>query len=280
MPAGGGANFIDETVLLEMQGADVDGDGQVPGGIHFFPGLDLGAGCFQHPAPDGHDESNLLGKRNELQRRNQPALGMHPSDQGFDTDRAGLVIHLKLVEQPELPVRHCLAQRRLQRDSCIQCLLHQRVEESLRVAPRLLGLIHGHVGLGGQIFAPALVAMEQRDTDAGGSMMLVAFEQVGFIERSKNLVAHHLGMDDGAVRSVVEVIEQHDELVPTQTSHGIFFAHSGFQPCSDFAQQEVAIVVAFGVVEMLEIIEIQIQHCAVLAATLARREGMLQPVGQ
>lgn len=77
-----------------------------------------------------------------------------------------------------------------------------------------------------------------------------------------------------------EVFQQHHELVAAQPRHGVGFAHGVLQPLRDQRQQLVAGVVAAGVVELLEVVEVDEQQRAAQALALAGLQRMLQPVQQ
>ena len=63
----------------------------------------VAATLAQHPAPDRDDQAGLLGERDELPRRDQPALGVAPAQQRLDAeDAAVLEPHERLVVQLEL----------------------------------------------------------------------------------------------------------------------------------------------------------------------------------
>ena len=116
---------------------------------------------------DRQDQPGLLGERNELARRHEPALGMPPAQQRLGADPSAVAIDLRLVVQHELALANGEAQRRLRFGAGGERRLHVRVEEAQRVAPRRLRLVHGDVGLLEQFLAGVAAAAEHGDADAG-----------------------------------------------------------------------------------------------------------------
>jgi hypothetical protein len=65
----------------------------------------LPAGLAQHPAADRHDQAGLLGERDELERRHEPALGVVPAHERLDAgDPAVVELDDRLVVELELAV--------------------------------------------------------------------------------------------------------------------------------------------------------------------------------
>ena len=68
------------------------------------PAQRVTAYLLEHPRPDLHDDPGLLRERYEVERRDQPALRMHPAQERFDTDGAvrdqrdlGLILDIELA---------------------------------------------------------------------------------------------------------------------------------------------------------------------------------------
>src|SRR5665647_858826 len=70
--------LLDKIRLAELTRTDIDGKLQVSGVYIAFPSFELGTGGFQYPLADRQDQYGFLGQRDELQRRDQAALGMLP----------------------------------------------------------------------------------------------------------------------------------------------------------------------------------------------------------
>ena len=114
----------------------------------------------------------------------------------------------------------------------------------------------------------------------GRAVMLVAGELVGLVERGENLFAHGFGLRGGFLGVLAQVFQHHHEFVAAQARHGVALAHAGGQALGDLLQQQVADVVAEGVVERLEVVQVDEQQCAISSAAGAGRQRLLQPVEQ
>ena len=70
-----------------------------------MPRAHLPAGLAQHEPADRDDQPGLLGQRDEVQRRDQPAVGVLPADQRLDAGQpAGRQFDDRLVVDDELAV--------------------------------------------------------------------------------------------------------------------------------------------------------------------------------
>jgi hypothetical protein len=76
----------------------------------------------------------------------------------------------------------------------------------------------------------------------------------------------------------IESRQDHDELVAAQPRHGVRLAHCGREPLRNRLQQLVAGIVTEGVVDPLEVIEIEEQARDVRAVSLRLGEDLLQPL--
>ena len=77
---------VQEVALGHLAGGDVDR--HVEGtqvGVGPLPLHDLTARLLQHPFAHRHDEAGLLHRGQELAGTDEPTLGVHPTDEGFDT---------------------------------------------------------------------------------------------------------------------------------------------------------------------------------------------------
>ncbi len=72
--------------------------------------------------------------------------------------------------------------------------------------------------------------------------------------------------------------QQNDEFVATQAGYGVNVAYLLFQALGDALEQQVADRVAKAVVDVLEAVEVQEQHCALAVGHLRAGEYALQPV--
>ena len=219
--------------------------------------LGLAAPLAQDPAADLHDQPALLGERDELERRDQPADRMAPAQQRLDAgDRAVLEAHQRLVVQLEL----LALERPLQVGAQLQArhdpVVHGGLEQPVAALAVALGDVHRGVGVADQLVgvgrAPGL---GDRDAQAGADDEVVVLE----LERAADALEDPLGgLDRG--RQVLDVLEQDRELVAAEPRGGVGRADAGRDPLRHLEQHAVADGVTEAVVDGLEVVEIDEQH--------------------
>lgn len=76
--------------------------------------INPGGDCTKLPSQQANrrDEARFVSHRGKYHRRNRPALGMLPSEQGFGTHPRTFRIDLPSIAKLELPAGYCLAQFR------------------------------------------------------------------------------------------------------------------------------------------------------------------------
>ena len=88
-------------------------------------------------------------------------------------------------------------------------------------------------------------------------------------------------MSSSRMLSVVRQLRRQDhELIAAQARHGILLAQRGLDPARNLARQRVADRVAERVVDGLEVIQVKEQHGALVTATFAAGQGLVQLVEQ
>ena len=102
----------------------------------------------------------------------------------------------------------------------------------------------------------------------------------GLAHGGENFFAHHGGLGGGGFVVAVQAHAHHHELVAAYARDGVFATHAALQPARHFLQQQVAVVVAQGVVDELEVVEVDEQQRAVLALACAGGAGLLHAVEQ
>ena len=204
---------------------------------------------------------------------------MLPTDQGLGADQAGAV-DLRLVIEHELVVFYRLAQVVLHGCAGVHGGLQSRGKKANGVAARRLGLIHGNIRLL-QSFVGGFAAIpDDGDADASAAATLTAVEQVRLVDGRQNLLADGFGLGRGFLWSPAQIFEQHQKLISAQASGGVGFAGAGDNALGDFVEQKVACLMAEGVVQGLEMIQIDEQQRLRAAASGAGSQGLAQPVQQ
>ena len=266
--------------MAELARAHVHRQAQVRRRGTLRPARQLRAGLLQHEAAQRQDQAALLGQRNELCRTHHAARGVTPAQQHLCAHQARALIHHGLVVHAELAALQPLAHIGLQVQARVHRGLHRRVKEAQRVAPAGLGFVHRQVSALEQFVHFHALAPEQRDADARRAVVVVPAQHDGLVDVGQQLFRHalHLQRCLGAVAR--QVFQHHHELVATEARHRIALAHRGHQTPRHLDEQFVAHVMAQGVVEHLEVVQVDEQQRALLARALAQHHGALQPVKQ
>ena len=133
----------------------------------------------QHPVADGDDEAALLRQGQEADRGDGTMHRVLPAQRRLGADHltaAGRVFGL--IVQGQLPAPGRVAQLPLQGTAGGRWRSWRCRRSSSRCAP-LLGVVHGGVGVEGQLVQAGAVLGIDGDADAGGDVQAVMFPLVG-----------------------------------------------------------------------------------------------------
>ena len=169
-------------------------------------------------------------------------------------DPPGFQVHQRLEVQLELLVDERLAQVDFQRTARLDDLGHLLAEEAERAAPVRLRPVEGEVGVLEQIVGSHRSRCDG-DADAGADLDQMMLD----------LVALAQPFDDpprefGGIFQRRDVALEHDEFVAAETGDIVLGAEDRPQTIGHRAEQAVAGRVAEGVVDLLELIEIDEQQ--------------------
>ena len=78
----------------------------------------------------------------------------------------------------------------------------------------------------------------------------------------------------------MQILEHDDELIAAKPRHQIALAYGSAQPAPDFHQQQVTDIVSFGIVEDLEVVEVDEQQRAMATIARAGDQRQLKPFEQ
>ena len=146
-----------------------------------------------------------------------------------------------------------------------------RVLRRQPVATATLGRVHRVVGMTQQGLLLLAMFRVQGDADAGADLHGVSFQLVGLQQHGADLLG------DGKRVSVVRnAVQHHHELIATQPRHHVRLADAATYALADFAQQQVAQVVAVAVVDALEAVQVEVQHGQPKVFALRGRQRLFQ----
>ena len=178
-----------------------------------------------------------------------------------------------------MPVR--LAQLRGQRQALRQQDLHLLLEEAQRAAPGRLRLVHGEVGpLQELVRVEGPGGGEHRDADARRRLERRAVEGEGLADLGQHAFGDGLRFRPRRLGLRAQVLEHDHELVAAQSRDEIAGGDAGANPPRRLAQKQVADVMALGVVQDLEVVEVDEEQRAAGAGIGVRHERLPQPLVQ
>ena len=245
------------------------------------PGGQLGTGRLQHPLAQGQNQATLLRQRNELNRRHHAPLRVLPAHQHLHTRDAPCPHHLRLVVQQQLLLGQCGAQVGLQRGAGRHFGLHLFLKKAQCVAPGGFGLEHGQLCLLEGLFTLChRRAAKQRDADPGRGVMVNLLQLKVGLERANDVVAHALCLCGGLQLVFGQVLQHHHKLIAAQPCHRVAIAGAAAQALRHLHQQSVTLLVAQGVVDRLEIVQIHKQQRVFARMPRAGVQRLIQPVQQ
>jgi hypothetical protein len=181
-----------------------------------------------------------------------------------------------LVVQQELPaLDDGLLEAGLEREAVGMGGLDVRRVAGEAVAALVLGAVHGDVGVLEQGLQILPVGRIDGDPDARREGQLPPVDLHRLLDE-----AQQLGSDVADEGRILEVIDQHHELVPAQPRDQIGGAHAARQSLANPLQHLVAGVVAEGVVDVLEPVEVDEDDRQMAVVPLGPHHGPPEVVGE
>ncbi len=240
----------------------------------------------QHPLAEGENHAGALGQRNEFLGADGAEVRIGPAGQGFHADDATVGgAGQRLVVQQQFALGHRPAQVGLQGQPAHGLLAHGRREEPEHVLAVGLGMVHGGVGVHQQGLGVGAVHRAQGDADAGGDHHIVPAQVHGPAQHLVHAPGHH-----GSILGIVDFAQQDGELVAAQPRQlraggielrpgdGVRAAHAAGQAPGGLHQHQVAGAVAEGVVDALEVVQVQEQHRQHAAVAARQVQGLVDPL--
>ena len=219
---------------------------------------------------------DVLGGGDEFGRLDFAARRMRPAAERLDADHdLAALVDDRLVEQPQAVVLDRLAQVGFQELAAGQVGVHRRVVDAGAVAALVLGAVERHVGIAHDVGGAGAIAVDHRDADRGADHDVLAADGVGRAERGDDALRdhhHHL--------AVVADRGDHREFVAAEAGHQVAAAQRVRQPQGHVADQLVADRVSERVVDVLEVVEVDIEHRGRRRAGLHLVDHRFQPLAE
>ncbi len=181
----------------------------------------------------------------------------------------GLVVHVQLLEPQRLP------QRRLHGDAVLELAVHDVAEHLHVVAAAVFRLVHGGIRMLQQLDHVRTIPGKHADADAARGLQRVLIDDDGAVQG-----LHYPARAQGHFVVRLDVAEYDDELVPAHADDDVGVAHAGAQTGSHLLKELVAGLMAPGVVDVFEPIEIQEHHPQHRTGGLSLGYGVRQERGE
>ena len=266
-------HLADEAAPEQVAGRHVDRDGAARS--HLVEGRVVRQRPGEHHAGQLTHQARALGEGHELAGGEQPQLGVLPAHERLEPDHlAGPDVHLRLVVQDELFVVDAVAQVLVERVPVGEDLGRGVVPLPAPRAEALRG-VHGQVGGPEELVDGGPVVAVHRDAHGAPHRQLDVVED----DRGRQL-------QQQPVRQVLHVVGARDladedgELVAAQAYGEVAFPDATAQPEPELRQHLVAGVVAQGVVDALEVVDVEHQQGRGPAVAHRRRQGHLAALDQ
>jgi hypothetical protein len=243
-----------------------------------LPVADPATGLRQHPPAQRKDQPGLLGQRNELDGAQQAPRRVLPPDQGLDADhalRGQLEDRLEVEDQLlalDGPAELAPRPHRRQLGAVRRLVEH--------FVPRLagaLGRAHRDLGHPQELPGRHRAGTLHRDPDARARGQLDVLSMHGVAQCGQDAVRDGLGVGPGH-----EVRDQDGEVVGPQPRREARGRQAPHHPVGRRGQHGVADGVAVGVVDLLQVVEVDEQDGepgALAARALQRAQDLAVEVG-
>ncbi|MNP10621.1 hypothetical protein D3C76_1027770 [compost metagenome] len=148
------------------------------------------------------------------------------------------------------------------------------------IASRILGAIKGDVGALEQVGWRRAVVGNQGNTDTRRHLQALAVEEHRLGQQLTNGIGQLADLIADLVARAFEATEQHHEFITAQARDGVFHAHAGFQARGDDFQHRVAHRMAEGIVDVLEVVEVEEHQRAAQVMALEQGDLLAQAIHQ
>ena len=256
-PGGPGAleDVLGQPGREQLGAGEVDADDHVRRVQPHAQPRQVGARARQQLAAERHDHAAPLGERDEDVGGDAAALAVRPARERLHAAQPAVAhVHHRLVVQLDLVAVDRAPQVGGEREALDGAGQHRRLERAVARLAASLRRAHREVGRAHELVGVGQVAARDGDADARAQLEPAPAE----VERAREREQDPLGDARRAVR-LGEVLDQHGELVAAEPRDGVGGAQHAPQAPAHLEQHLVAAAVAEGVVERLEVVEVDEQ---------------------
>ena len=157
--------------------------------------------------------------------------------------------------------------------AALDIIVHLGDEETVIAAAFALAVVERHVGVAQGLFRVIGVLGEDRDADRRGAVDVAAVDLEGLLQAFEQFLRQN-----GDAVGVVGLDLDDPEFVTADSGHRVRCSDAPQKPLADPFQQRVAGVVAHGIVDVLEMVEVDQVHRRQLAGAPGMAENLFQPV--
>ena len=207
--------------MPKLTHTDIDRNMEVAGFLALCPLCQLRAGSFQCPFTQRQDKTAVLCLRNKVIWIHQTPLRMLPAHQGFNPKYMPTQTDLRLVKEQKFIHAQALTQIGMKSGIRGNNSLHGWIKKTKRIASRRFSLIHRQISLLEQITHVLFAFAEQCHTDAACAFVLKTCKVVRLTQCEQDSLRHAPAVFSSGQHIIRQAFQHHDELVTTQSCHGI-----------------------------------------------------------
>ena len=205
---------------------------------------------------------------------------MVPAHQQLTAHHGALRIDLGLHIHRQLPFGCGFLKVLFQRQALLHIGLHRGFIKTDAIAPHVFGAVHGGVCFAQQVFGALGLLGKQSDADAAGTAVEMGLDAVGHLQGGTHGLGHKQCSPARPFDVSPQMPDQHHKLVPTEARHRVARAQQAEQALRHLLEHGITHRVATGIVDLLEIVQIDKQHRPHLLGYLCSRDSLLHAVHQ
>jgi len=235
------------------------------------------AGLANHPVAYGNDLTTFFGQRHKRRGRDKAKIRALPANQRFGGHHlTGRCADLGLVVQGKLVTRLNGPPEGVGQVSAVAYPLRKiGGEKTVVVTAGVFGLVKRQVGGLEQRHAVFTILRVQGNADAGcGADLMLATYKRHMKQGMAGL--HQLLYLCGALHP----LNQHGELVTPDARQRVLRAHLGLQALRNLGQQQVTHRMPQGVIDQLELVQIQKDQRKLTLTALRHTQRLIQALGK